>query len=482
MNKKRTWVHDEFVLVLAYYIKEKSSDKKEAEKAEQCLEKILNRSSESIYRVIRGYRKINPDDSLKGHTYSGKAGKVWYKYRENPDKFLEDAIGILERIDQKEAKEFIGWLKKENFKTTPSLPANLLLYGPPGTGKSRQLKDQIGTDAVLRTTFHPDSDYASFVGAYKPTEEGGKLTYKFVPQVFIKAYCDAWKKYAADSVTPKNQYLVIEEINRGNCAQIFGDLFQLLDRDDNGFSEYPIEADEDVRKYIAEEFAKTLKDADLKCPKSDEIKEGKLLVLPPNLLLRATMNTSDQSLFPMDSAFKRRWDWKYVPIKDGGKSYQIVLEDGRKCGWWDFLQKINREIKEVCGSEDKQLGYFFVKLPDGKNEISADVLVNKVFFYLWNDVFRIYGFDKEIFQKKKTAKDGEKETDPIAFRDFFKDDGAVKTEAVVQFLENLGLSLEGKAGEEAKPSESGQKGGTAEEASQDSAKEGGESAESKDGE
>ena len=190
-----------------------------------------------------------------------------------------------------------------------------IFYGAPGTGKSHKIKnDEKVKEAndknlVFRTTFHPDSDYSTFVGAYKPTIKpvadkykavAGKdeeITYSFVPQAFLQAYVAAWNN------PEENVYLVIEEINRGNCAQIFGDLFQLLDRDCVGFSEYPIMADNDLKKYLD---GKDEEEKDILTNK-DGIKDGKLR-LPKNLYIWATMNTSDQSLFPIDSAFKRRWD------------------------------------------------------------------------------------------------------------------------------------------------------------------------------
>lgn len=226
------------------------------------------------------------------------------------------------------------------------LPLLQIYYGAPGTGKSYEIDQITKVYGAIRTTFHPDSDYSSFVGAYKPTMEevemqivpvvvaGGitldtnkgtykekRITYKFVKQAFLKAYLSAWKKYAeGDESGIAPQFLVIEEINRGNCAQIFGDLFQLLDRQDNGFSSYPIEADADLQREIAEAF-KTEKNYMLTKELNlqgvvknyvgnlaEDIKSGKILLLPSNFYIWATMNTSDQSLFPIDSAFKRRWD------------------------------------------------------------------------------------------------------------------------------------------------------------------------------
>ena len=347
------------------------------------------------------------------------------------------------------------------------LPSNLTLqqiyYGAPGTGKSKTIKDLTFGESVIRTTFHPDSDYASFVGTYKPiTEEvdlrdcyGKKvidddtkevvkeerIAYKFIPQAFLEAYVEAWKKLGSS----KKQYLIIEEINRGNCAQIFGDLFQLLDRNEYGFSDYPIVADKDMQKYLEKEFA------GWEITNKDEINQlygeanmvnlimkGERLVLPSNLYIWATMNTSDQSLFPIDSAFKRRWDWKYVPIREGRDketnaplNWYINTGD-KQYYWWSFISKVNKLIGSLTNSEDKKLGYFFCKAKDG--EIDADLFVSKVIFYLWNDVFKDYGFDDKDFQ--------DEEGKILSFDRFYEDKNGktnVDIAIVEQFLENLGV-------------------------------------------
>lgn len=340
-------------------------------------------------------------------------------------------------------------------------PLQQIFYGAPGTGKSHTIKDYTKGKDVIRTTFHPDSDYSTFVGAYKPTtkevklrdvsghvvlEDGkevveDKIVYEFVEQAFLQAYINAWTKYAEakDGEQPKEQFLIIEEINRGNCAQIFGDLFQLLDRNDAGFSDYPIKADNDM----AEHLKKALGNLEIKAKERinglypeeyddviAEVLEGKVLLLPNNLFIWATMNTSDQSLFPIDSAFKRRWEWKYIPISNAEKGW-VIKTNGNRYDWWAFLDKINGVVCDTTSSEDKKLGYFFAKA-DSNGVISADKFVGKVAFYLWNDVFKDYGFDNDIFK----GDDGK----TIAFQEFFLADGKANEMMVEKFLRNLGLN------------------------------------------
>ena len=370
-------------------------------------------------------------------------------------------------------------------------PLQQIFYGAPGTGKSHKVNKEIQNTSnalVFRTTFHPDSDYSTFVGAYKPTMKSAdrlysadelidklseiktlghtypchkfaakywyslkglsaadikrivvacdfpesmtvevgkgiaigeemakhvqndKIVYSFVPQAFLKAYVAAWQN------PEQPVFLVIEEINRGNCAQIFGDIFQLLDRKD-GVSEYPIKADQDIRDYLAKEFA----GYDLEA----NILSGEELVLPANLHIWATMNTSDQSLFPIDSAFKRRWDWKYMPIHDAGENWTIALSDV-EYDWWDFVEKINNVIGNMTSSEDKKLGYFFCKACNGK--INAETFVNKVVFYLWNDVFKDYELSDKAFQ------DGEGK---LTFNKFYTPSGDANEATIKTLLENL---------------------------------------------
>lgn len=257
---------------------------------------------------------------------------------------------------------------------------NVIYYGSPGTGKSHRADIETNGKEVQKVTFHPDYDYHSFVGGYKPTMDGDKIAYKFVPQIFTKIYVDAWKNLVSADET-KPFYLQIEEINRGNCAEIFGDLFQLLDRDKDGFSKYEVTAEEELCKYLLSE-----KGFEGNHP---GIENGKLR-FPNNLKIIATMNTSDQSLFPMDSAFKRRWDWIYVPIDTNCKysDFKIQLDNGKAFEWLSFLKLINEEIFEITKSQDKQIGNWFIDAQNSGKVISESTFVNKVIFYLWNDVFK----------------------------------------------------------------------------------------------
>ena len=422
--------------------------------------------------------------------------------------YIQQAIDKLEIVSESfTPQNTVRWEPQNGF-------TQQIYYGCPGSGKSHKIKDITNTvdpDYVFRTTFHPDTDYASFVGCYKPITKCGKvlkrvdysiddlaailkknyedadiktvalhsfaleyadyfngviaqynkkdivlkaglsedykveinkivnlfgwmktrgyintndtIAYEFVPQTFTNAYIKAWED------TAKPVYLIIEEINRGNCAQIFGDLFQLLDRDKTtGKSEYPIKADKDLVAYIEKELGAG----------HEGIKNGELC-LPSNLIIYATMNTSDQSLFPMDSAFKRRWDWEYVPINyskdiDSGK-FIIEIDDDTKYSWVEFLESVNDKIYDATNSEDKQMGNFFIK-----KSIKANEFVNKVMFYLWNEVCKEeYGTQRNFFRK---GKDGKTE---FKFTELFGDNQAT---ILKEFMTSLGVEPIGKKPEE----------------------------------
>ena len=257
-----------------------------------------------------------------------------------------------------------------------NFPINKIYFGAPGTGKSHRITEDLKSVNEIfqkRVTFHPEYDNASFIGSYKPIADNGDIKYEFVPQIFINIFVEACND-------PNHQYyLIIEEINRGNCAEIFGEYFQLLDRD----PKYNITPSTELVKYLDEKIIlKTY------------YKDGKMN-LPNNLSILATMNTSDQSLFPMDSAFKRRWEWEYIPINlnlddptNLSAKYKIRVNNNITFKWLDFIDKINQKIQNNRNlGMDKCIGNYFIK-PDENNEIAFDKFIHKVFFYLWNDVFK----------------------------------------------------------------------------------------------
>ena len=411
--------------------------------------------------VLNIANTINASSSLIGAIVKGLAN--------------QDCLNLL--LESEEWKSFEGTSASSHApkKTSESkFPLQQIFYGAPGTGKSHAINELTAGKDVIRTTFHPDTDYSTFVGAYKPTTKSvpvmtvigtnavpvnykngkemmeDKIVYEYVSQAFLQAYVAAWRKYCdvQEGEEPMDEFLVIEEINRGNCAQIFGDLFQLLDRGDEGFSEYPIKADSDMKKLLEKEFKgleiknKEGINALFKGGKDivAEVLTGDILLLPNNLYIWATMNTSDQSLFPIDSAFKRRWDWHYVPISDAGKKWMIEV-NGAQYDWWKFLEAINDKVYHATYSEDKKMGYFFCKANDGV--ISADKFVSKVIFYLWNDVFKDSEFEGDTFKDE----DGEK----LSFDKFYSVENnqvKVNEKKIVKFLSNLNLEPDSEVDED----------------------------------
>ena len=381
----------------------------------------------NLYQELLSIEKL-PTEKTKD-TFKTLGGGQYHNAMATYIRFLE-AVKILSHVD----------MSISQFSPQEKPAFQIIYYGAPGTGKSHRIKKElkemnVSKENIFRTTFHPDSDYSSFVGAYKPTMKkqyrydgkvkakyyedddlaGAKrddviidkvIQYDFVPQTFIKAYTQAYNN------PNENVYLIIEEINRGNCAQIFGDLFQLLDRDDNGVSEYPIKADSDLKMYLEGELGKN----------HDGIKDGELC-LPSNLYIWATMNTSDQSLFPIDSAFKRRWNWEYEPIKYMNTDWEIEV-GGNLYSWTSFQKEVNNRIFDATNSEDKMLGDFFVK--PNNNVISEKQFINKVLFYLWNDVCK--DGDGDIF-KTDDNKD-------VKFSDLYDTNASVTLKSM---MKNLGI-------------------------------------------
>ena len=237
--------------------------------------------------------------------------------------------------------------------------------------------------------------------------KGELICYEYVPQVFTLAYIAAWND-------PDNEYFLdIEEINRGNCAQIFGDLFQLLDRNKKGYSEFPIQADSDLANYL--QNAKDEEGHDILNNK--EGIEKKKLCLPPNLSIVATMNTSDQSLFPMDSAFKRRWDWEFVPSTFNEEDNFNISLGNKVYKWHTFLKEANARIKQATDSEDKQMGAYFVK-----TDMDEEKFKSKVMYYLWSEICKEEYKTQNNFFRYIDQENNEQE---FTFNELY-DDGSTK--------------------------------------------------------
>lgn len=268
-------------------------------------------------------------------------------------------------------------------------PHNRILFGAPGTGKSHTLKKNskecFHEENVERVTFHPNYSYSQFVGTYKPkpvTVGGTDITYEYVPGPFLRQLVEAMKSKnnsKNDGTVPANYLLIIEEINRANVASVFGDVFQLLDRD-GGESEYSITTSEDMREHLAKELG----------GKKEEYKSIKL---PSNFYIWSTMNSADQGVFPMDTAFKRRWSFEYIDIDAGQeKREEIVVGLGKskeKVKWNKLRDKINNKLISLNINEDKLLGPFFLNLEELQSEDKFDrAFKSKLLMYLCEDVLK----------------------------------------------------------------------------------------------
>lgn len=260
-------------------------------------------------------------------------------------------------------------------------PRQLIYFGAPGTGKSNRIEEKRlellkeCEKNYERVTFHPDYSYAHFVGTYKPVPKEGDdsvITYKYVPGPFLRTFVNAKKN-------PDKPYLlIIEEINRVNCSAVFGDVFQLLDRKDN-VSEYPIQTSEDMRKYFADELG-------------GESLDYSEIRIPNNMFIWATMNSADQGVFPMDTAFKRRWNFEYISIDENEEKINVgpvnvgENDNARSVKWNDLRKYINKFLLNNCHvNEDKLLGPFFINPNDLEQDKFIDAFKNKVLMYLFDD-------------------------------------------------------------------------------------------------
>ena len=359
---------------------------------EQCA--VLFRHN-SLNGILLCVNPNQPDDEQRTDA-NGNARYYSEKYIIAENEYFVSSEWRPDREDAR--KPLIDWIfalmQEIKFNTgyQSEFPRNRILFGAPGTGKSFTLnheKDDLLTDGgeYERVTFHPDYSYANFVGTYKPVpckDSDGKdaITYSYVPGPFMRTYVKALQNSRTDA--PKPFLLVIEEINRANVAAVFGDVFQLLDRGDDEVSEYPIQASEDIKKYLAEELGGN----------PDDYAE---IRIPDNMFIWATMNSADQGVFPMDTAFKRRWDFTYLGIDDSeagivGKKVVLGQGDYRRVVEWNALRKaINNELLTYKVNEDKLMGPYFISkknLPEGEMidpAVFTRIFKNKVIMYLFDD-------------------------------------------------------------------------------------------------
>ena len=359
---------------------------------EQCA--VLFRHN-SLNGILLRVNPNQPDDEQRKDT-NGNTRYYSEKYMIAENGYFVSSEWRPDRADAR--KPLIDWIfalmQEIKFSTgyQSEFPRNRILFGAPGTGKSFTLnreKDLLLADGgeYERVTFHPDYSYANFVGTYKPIpckDSDGKdaITYSYVPGPFMRTYVKALQNSKTD--TPKPFLLVIEEINRANVAAVFGDVFQLLDRGDDEVSEYPIQASEDIKKYLAGELGGN----------PDDYSE---IRIPDNMFIWATMNSADQGVFPMDTAFKRRWDFTYLGIDDSeagivGKKVVLGQGDYRRIVEWNAIRKaINNELLTYKVNEDKLMGPYFISkknLPEGEMidpAVFTRIFKNKVIMYLFDD-------------------------------------------------------------------------------------------------
>ena len=401
------------------------SDNKTASRTAGGINSFYETSSPSVITVMDGSQLIAFVDGLSPYFYDAnenmahqKSG-VWHSSFDESDRLPEDEGYLTTCYEIKKPENLLFLYKKyywsngsEDSSATAdeyipirfntgyqsSFERNRILFGAPGTGKSytinKEAKELIGEnneDDYERVTFHPDYAYAHFVGTYKPvpskdSQGNDTITYAYVPGSFMRVYVKALKNSRNANVRPF--LLIIEEINRANVAAVFGDIFQLLDRGDDEVSEYPIQASEDIKAYLAKELGGRPEDYTK-------------IRIPDNMFIWATMNSADQGVFPMDTAFKRRWDFTYLGIDDSDekirRKYVYLADDKSQKVEWNKLRKaINRFLAKEKINEDKQLGPYFISrsivAPAEGDEIDRErfirVFKNKVIMYLFEDAAR----------------------------------------------------------------------------------------------
>uniref|UniRef100_A0A7C4JQV9 Restriction endonuclease n=1 Tax=Thermodesulfobacterium geofontis TaxID=1295609 RepID=A0A7C4JQV9_9BACT len=288
----------------------------------------------------------------------------------------------------------------------------IIIFGPPGAGKSYFVKNLCeaytnSKENIFTTCFHPEYKHGDFVGRLVPYTKDEKVVYKFIEGILTKALRRAYELMVdADNKEPNKVFLIIDELNRGNSSAIFGIFFNLLDRNEDGWSVYSVEVDKLLEeKIFPEGLRNRIKNSSNNKLKKLIYQEKVRIKFPPNFYIIATLNTSDESIFYMDSAFKRRWEWYYMD--ENNQLFPKADDKVIPFGLWNWLRQIinriltNEEISNrIRGLDDKILGFYFVNSKNGFIRITE--LVNKISFHLWDSVFRQNrGLLKDFFKKLK---------------------------------------------------------------------------------
>lgn len=346
-----------------------------------------NESSLRIKKFLTEYSWWNGQKTIDRHDYYESPVLNIMGVVNNSHSYMADIIKLYAASDEllAEANTLFQSDTISLVEERVSGGKNIIIYGAPGTGKSRFVQDHY--ENIRRVVFHPDYLYSDFVGTYKPTPiyrvceadtiyydgsiYGNReplIDYSYVPGPFIKTMIEAW-------MNPEQKYtLLIEELNRANAAAVFGDIFQLLDRNQTGYSEYKIMPSNELRIYLKSisEIATIFNDG---------------IYLPSNMDIVATMNSADQGVYVIDSAFKRRWNYKYIPLLENGFVHEdsLVQYGGREIKWKLLLRAINKKLKMLKVNEDRLIGPYFIS-PDEITD--PNFISEKLYIYLWDDVLR----------------------------------------------------------------------------------------------
>ena len=386
-------------------------------------EDIANRNCELLYKFVsndkwwlggKGIERTNdfyvsPILSVLNLVNASQSyvATITYAYVNDGDLYAELATITEADREYSEASMPIVFNTKIDERLKKQYERNRILFGAPGTGKSFELKKDSkeimdGTTGYYeRITFHPDYSYSQFVGTYKPVMgDNDDIRYDFVPGPFMRVYAEALKNARTDN--PQPYLLLIEEINRAKVAAVFGDVFQLLDRDDDGISEYEIQASEDIQKYLAKPEVLGGNPADYK-----------RIRIPNNMFIWATMNSADQGVFPMDTAFKRRWNFEYLGINKNEEKIsgtgKIKIAGREEPIEWNRLRKaINNKMSsdKFKVNEDKLMGPFFLSTKLIASDETGMIIDTAKFIEAFKSKVIMYLYEDAVKQGKHKFFDG----------------------------------------------------------------------------